>query len=53
MMDTGPSRRSGSDFAMGCPWCGLWAEPERRDGPVSIMSLVEAWNHLADGKEGR
>lgn len=27
------------------------AEPERRDGPVSIMSLVEAWNHFADGKE--
>lgn len=49
-----PARlRSGSDFAMGCPWCGLWAEPERRDGPVSIMSLVGAWNHLADGKEGR
>lgn len=34
-----------------CPWCGLWAEPERSDGPVSIMSLVEAWNHLADGRE--
>ena len=49
-----PTRlRSGSDFAMGCPWCGLWAEPERRDEPESIMSLVEAWNHLADKRGSR
>ena len=45
--------RSGSDFAMGCPRCGLWAEPERRDEPESIMSLVEAWGHLVDKRGSR
>ena len=49
-----PARlHSGSGFAMGCPWCGLWAEPERRDELESIMSLVEAWGHLVDKRGSR
>lgn len=50
----------GADGPHGCapapipPWAARGADCGRSrngDGPVSIMSLVEAWNHLVDGKE--
>lgn len=41
-----PARlRTGSDSAMGCPWCGLWAKKTQ-----TIAGLVDEWSKLVDRK---